>query len=212
MELSSRKQVGKRSRPARAMLPAGGAATGAQDSACCPRGAAAAMCTLWTTTMTGIFEAYPVDNAAAARRRSWLRCAPLVSARVWPGLHGMQCPNPRADFAQSWRAVYLSWRNFRSKSAKRQLARMASANEFDSYLSDASKNAIISRKKARLYTFVYVCASGFVADSLTCLTKTSKPHGCGMPVVALRASRSRAEPMMKSHTTFSRPRGLRHDI
>ncbi|MEM5384443.1 hypothetical protein VSR68_12700 [Paraburkholderia phymatum] len=117
--------------------------------------------------MTGIFEAYPVDHAAAARRRSWLRGAPLVSARVWRDLHGMQCPGPRADFARSWRAEYLSLRNFRSKSAKRQLANPHSSNKIHSARLRESMNIAISQTKDRLFTFVYVCASGFVAELQT---------------------------------------------
>jgi hypothetical protein len=178
------------------------------------RRAAAAACTQWTTAMTGIFEAYPVDSAAAARRRSWLRGAPLVYARVCPVLHGMQCPVPRAKFARSWRADYLSVRNFRIKLAERQLARMHSPNEFNSFESDSSRNVSIRQIKDRLYTFVYVCASGFVADSRTRMTKASSPHGRGRGVrlVALRASGWSTEPMMRTHTfSTGRARGLRHD-
>jgi hypothetical protein len=163
--------------------------------------------------MTGMFEAYPVDDAAVARRRSWLRGAPLVSARVCPALHRVQYPVPRAEFARSWRADYLSWRNFRSKSAEKQLVRKHSTNKFDSLSSDSSKNTIIRQNKDHTYTFVYVCASGFVADSRTGMTKAPNPRqrGPGGYFVALRASKPRTEPMMRTHTSSGRMGGLRHD-
>ena len=153
------------------------------------RRATAAACTQWTTAMTGIFEAYPVDDAAAARRRSWLRGAPLVSAR--PVLHRVQYPGPRAEFTRSWRADYLSGRNFRSKLAERQLVRKHSTNEFNSFSSYSSRNVSIRQKNDRTYTFVYVCASGFVADSRTRMTKAPNPRQRGRDAsfVALRASK-----------------------
>jgi hypothetical protein len=178
------------------------------------RRAAAAACTQWTTAMTGMFEAYPVDGAAAARRRSWLRGAPLISARLRPDLHRMQYPVPRAEFARSWRADYLSWRNFRSKSAERQLVRIVSANEFNSCVSDLSRNSRFRQMKERLSTFVYVCASGFVADSRTRMTKVRNPHGRerGARFVALRASTSRTELMIRTHSfSTGRKSGLPHD-
>jgi len=58
------------------------------------RRAAAAACAQWKTAMTGMFEAYPVDSAAVARRRSWLRGAPLISARVWPVFAWHAMPGP----------------------------------------------------------------------------------------------------------------------
>ncbi|WP_162600655.1 hypothetical protein [Paraburkholderia sp. C35] len=158
--------------------------------------------------MTGMFEAYPVDSAAVARRRSWLRGAPLVSARVYPVLHGMQCPAPRAEFARSWRAHFLSWRNFRSKTAKRQLARMHSSNEFNSFESLSSQNVSIRQIKDHLYTFVYVCASGFVADSRFRMTKLPLPpqDGNGVRLVALRASGWSTETYDEKTHVFHRPR------
>jgi hypothetical protein len=163
-----------------------------------------ALCKQWTTSMTGMI-AYPVFSTAGARRRLWLRCAPLVSARAHQALHFVQCPVPRADFARSWRAEFLSWRNFRSKFAKRQLARMATSNEIDSYLSQARRKFGFIERKDRLYTFVYVCASGFVADSSTCLTKASIRQAIRTRVVALRASNARLQPMIQFHT-LSYPR------
>ncbi|MPW15492.1 hypothetical protein GCT13_00820 [Paraburkholderia sp. CNPSo 3157] len=164
--------------------------------------------------MTGIFEAYPVDHAAAARRRSWLRGAPLVSARVWRDLHGMQCPGPRADFARSWRAEYLSLRNFRSKLAKRQLANAHSSNEIRSNPSHIRMNIVTSRTGDRFFTFVYVCASGFVADLQTCPEYAFKPRWVAAVarIVALRANKPRTEPMMRVLPLATRRlRGLRHD-
>ncbi len=143
------------------------------------RRAAAAVCTQWTTAMTGMFEPYPVDNAAAARRRSWIRGAPLTSARASSALHRVQCPLPRAEFTRSWRADYLSWRNFRSKLAERQLDRKHSSNEFNSFLAELSRNVSIRQKNDRTYPFVYVCASGFVADSQSRMTKAPSPRSCG---------------------------------
>ena len=168
----------------------------------------------WTTAMTGMFEAYPVDSAAVARRCSWRRGAPRVSARVCPDLHRVQCPVPRAEYARSWRADYLSGRDFRSKSAEKQLARMLSSKEFNSFESELSQNVSIRQINDRLYTFVYVCASGFVADSRTRMTKASGPRPCsgGDRFVALRANGWSTEPMMNSHSSFTgRARGLRHD-
>ena len=164
--------------------------------------------------MTGSFEACAVDSAGAARRRSWHRGAPLVYARVCPVLHGMQCPVPRAKFARSWRADYLSGRNFRIKLAERQLARMHSSNEFNSFESDSSRNVSIRQIKDDLYTFVYVCASGFVADSRTRMTKASSLPRRGRCVrfVALGASGWSTKPMMRTPTYFTRrARGLRHE-
>lgn len=161
-----------------------------------------AVCAQWTTSMTGMI-AYPVLNAVAATRRSWLRFAPLVSARAWRPLHCVQCPVPRADFARSWRAEFLSWRNFRSKFAKRQLAGKHSSNEINSFLSHTRIKSRIIGRKDRLYTFVYVCASGFVADSSSCMTKHTSPAVRSVRVVALRASKAGLQPMMKSHLHIS---------
>jgi hypothetical protein len=170
-----------------------------------------AICAQWTTSMTAMF-AYPVRNAAQARRCFWPRCAPLVSARALRALHVVQCPVPRADFARSWRAEFLSCCNFRSKFAKRQLAGKQTSNEINSLLSHARIKLDFARQKNGLYTFVYVCASGFVAEWPTRLTKhtprTSRPAG----VVALRASNVRLQPMMKFHPlSFRRTRGLPDD-
>jgi hypothetical protein len=164
--------------------------------------------------MTGIFEAHPVDHAAAARRRSWLRGAPLVSARVWRDFHGVQCPGPRADFARSWRAEYLSLRDFRSKSAKRQLDNGRSSNKINSNQRHASVNIAISWTGDRLFTFVYVCASGFVADLRAYPVNAFEPRW-GVAVagmVALRASKPRIDSMMRVLPLATRRlRGLRHD-
>ncbi|WP_143062210.1 hypothetical protein [Paraburkholderia diazotrophica] len=72
----------------------------------------------------------------------------------------------------------------------------------------------ISRTGDRLFTFVYVCASGFVADLQTCPEYAFEPgwSAAVARMVALRANKPRSEPMMRVLPLATRRlRGLRHD-
>jgi len=170
------------------------------------------LCAQWTTSMTGMF-AHPVFKTVEADGvRTWLRSAPLVYATGLRALHFVQCPVPRADFTRSWRAEFLSWCDFRSKFAKRQLAGNASSNKINSFLSQWRRKPEFVRRNNRLYTFVYVCASGFVADSKARMTKHTLPPVRSVHVVALRASKAALPPMMKSSPHFfRRPSGMPDD-
>ncbi|SIT45297.1 conserved hypothetical protein [Paraburkholderia piptadeniae] len=105
-------------------------------------------------------------------------------------------------------------RNFRSKSAKRQLANGRSSNEINSKQSNCSENMAISSTEDRLFTFVYVCASGFVADLQAYPANAFKPRwGAAVArMVALHASKPRTDSMMRALPLATRRlRGLRHD-
>jgi hypothetical protein len=73
--------------------------------------------------MTGMFEAYPVDESARLRGSGWSLAAHVIprTPSATRGTHGLAgCPRGRC--VRTWRTHFYHGADFRSKTAERQLA------------------------------------------------------------------------------------------
>jgi hypothetical protein len=85
----------------------------------------------WTTAMTGMCEAYPVDQSTRFDGSGWSLFLPFrfaargsasASTHGWSGC-------PRGKTVRTWRTDFYRGVDFRSKSAQRQLTKIANINE-----------------------------------------------------------------------------------
>ncbi|WP_134133389.1 hypothetical protein [Paraburkholderia sp. BL6665CI2N2] len=114
--------------------------------------------------MTGMFEAYPVDESARLRGSGWSLAAHVIprtpsAARGTRGLAG--CPRGRC--VRTWRTHFYHGADSRSKTAERQLANSTFIKEIFSLNSIYENILVDSEGISSFHAFVYVCASRFVA-------------------------------------------------
>ncbi|WP_147309975.1 hypothetical protein [Paraburkholderia sp. BL6669N2] len=126
--------------------------------------------------MTGMFEAYPVDESARLRGSGWSLAAHVIprTPSATRGTHGLAgCPRGRC--VRTWRTHFYHGADSRSKTAERQLANSTFIKEIFSLNSIYENILVDSEGISSFHAFVYVCASRFVAV----LKQTNKQRVAG---------------------------------
>jgi hypothetical protein len=140
----------------------------------------------WTTAMTGMFEAYPVEESRAARWIGW-----SLAARVFPRTPSLtRCTHGAAalaaDASEHGGRIFYRGVDFRSKSAERQHDNSMFANRF--FLLQANFEHILLASDANfLYLYFCVRLRFPIRHCLKKQTNSCGPNACWVIAVTSTA-------------------------
>src|SRR6266702_1003224 len=104
--------------------------------------------------MTGMFEAYPVEESRAASWIGLVPCRARVSANAFPHALYAWSGDPRGRCVRTWRAHFYRGIDFRSKSAERQHDNWMFANHFFLFMANFEHILLVPET---VFLYLYFC-------------------------------------------------------